>query len=127
MNNVYKSIKTEMFIDSDFIRQEFLIYIIDHVEYKIITYRTKYIDETVNLILEKYNQFNVDKVTMYYRDGKFSLIYESLCLNGIWAKEAIDIYKWRMTLTPSVRNRTYPIYYYEIQNYKFILEDEFIK
>lgn len=127
MNNIDKSIKMELFIDCDIIRQEFLIYIINHAKYKIITYRTKCINETIKLVLAKYNQFNVDDVIIYYKDGVFTLIYESLYLNGIFAKEASNIYRWRMALEQTLRNRTHPIYYYEIQGYNFVLEDEFIK
>lgn len=125
--NISKPIEKEMFIDFDMRRQDFLVYIIDNTKKKIITYNPKYPDDAINLVLSKYNQFNIESTAMYSKNEYMYPIYITLCLNEIHVRDRDDIRTWRRNLPPSIRERTRPIYYYEVQGYDFILEDDYLK
>jgi len=123
----YESIKKEMFVDCDMGRHRFLIYIIDHIKKQIIPYWTENAFETVECILDKYKQFNIEQVGLYTTYGYMFPIYNSLKIHNINISDRRDIYHWRMTLEPHIRNITYPIYYYEVlYHYKFINEQDYL-
>lgn len=73
-------------------------------------------------------QFNIEQVGLYTTYGYMFSIYNSLKMHKINVIDRRDIYEWRMTLEPHIRNRTNPIYYYEaLYHYEYIREEDYLK
>lgn len=119
----HKPLRKEIFVDTDY-PKSFLVYIIDYELKTIVTYRPKYIIDTIDLIHHKIQQFNIDFIGVYTKEGVMMHIYDVF---DHMVRVRDDIYKWRMRIPSEVRNRTLPIYFYQILDYKFISENEYIE
>jgi hypothetical protein len=112
----------DIFIDIDYIRKEFLIYVIDNSKKKVIPYRAECARDAIQGILEKHEKYNINQVYTYYYDNP--LIYEL----GLNIKLHSSLINWYKNLEPSIRNRIYPVtYYYEYLKYDLISEIEYDK
>ena len=90
------------------------LYKINHKNMTMQKYKFSYLMDLLNYILD-----NEIKSVIFYSIGDLRLLYDNLMLNHVDCSVDNTIYKWRMELPHSIRVCTTPLYYYELQGYKY--------
>ena len=92
-----------MLIDIDICNKLYLFYIIDNENKQIIPYKSEYVTDTIEFILNKHKQFNIQRIGFYGIEGYMYPLYEGLKYHDLYIVNRIDIYKWRMKLESQQR------------------------
>jgi hypothetical protein len=122
----YKPSTVRLFVDVDVYSKEFLVYVIDCKLKTIIAYKVNSVIDTKELIYKKIEQFHIGFIDLYTREGVLFNIYEEF-KDDYLINIRDDIYKWRKRLPLELRYKTLPIYFYEVHDYRFVKEDEYVE
>lgn len=107
-------LEIEYLIDSGY--KEAYIYKINHKDKTLTTYKFSCLMAIRDYIME-----NKIESVIFYGIGSLALLYNEL-KERFFVNYSTDrkIYQWRMfNLSSNERNRTTPLYYYEVQGYKY--------
>jgi hypothetical protein len=122
----YKYPDKEIFLDFIMLpRKTFVFYIIDHKSKKMVPYEHKYCVGLYNALLSKCKEYDIGRIGIYGKGGYMTDIYNQLSYSQIYVFERIDIYQWRMSLDAKTRSITHPNYYFLLQSYELISEDNY--